>query len=390
MLLENMTYPADPRVSREARALHADGYRVTVIAPGGPGQRSLEVVDGVHVYRFPAPAPADGLIGYLWEYGYSMVMMFFLSLLVLFREGFDVIHAANPPDTMVFIAVFYKLLGKRFVFDHHDLSPEMYHARFQGRGNALVAQALVWLERISCRLADHVIVTNESYRQVDMQRSGVPTSRISVVRNGPDLSRLRAVAPDPELRALGRTIIGYVGVTGSQDGVDYLLRSLSHLAHDHCRTDFLCIIVGGGDALDNLKQLATELGLNPYVRFTGWLTDPEHVARYLSSADICVAPEPSNPYNDRSTMIKITEYMAMGRPIVAFDLPEHRFTAGDSALYARPNDERAFTDALAQLMDDPEQRSAMGTRGRQRIEAELAWSHSVPHLLRSYKALFQQ
>lgn len=386
MLLENNPYPQDTRVRRESRSLMAAGYHVSVICPKAPGQPRRNILDGVRVYRFPAPLPANGFLGYLWEYGYSMVATFVLSLLVFLREGFDVVHAHCPPDTFVFIATFYKLLGKRFVYDHHDLAPEMYYARFGGSGNKLVYHTLVLLEKLSCRFADHVIATNQSYKAVQMQRGRVPEERITIVRNGPDLNRLRPVEPDPDLRQKGKTIIGYVGTMGFQDGVDCLLRALQHLVYDLGRTDFFCVIIGKGDAWASLKILSRQLGLDEYIWFTGYVSDAD-LLRYLSTADICVDPDPSNPFNDRSTMIKIMEYMALGKPIVAFDLPEHRVTAQDAAVYARPNAEFDFAQQIALLMDDPEQRRKIGQKGRERVETELDWSYQEKHLLEVYQGL---
>ncbi|MHB0870143.1 MAG: glycosyltransferase family 4 protein [Chloroflexota bacterium] len=387
MLLENNSFPEDPRVRREARALADAGHRVSVISPAEKGQPWHETLDGVQVYRFPAPPTGDGLVSYLWEYGYSMTAAFVLSLLVFVREGFDVVHAANPPDTFVFVAAPYKLLGKRFVYDHHDLSPEMYYARFRGRGNRMVHGVLARLERVSCRLADQVIATNESYKAVQVGRDGVPEERVTIVRNGPELAGLRPVEPFPQLRREGKTVIGFAGVMGSQDGVDYLLRALHHLRHDLGRADFLAVLVGGkGDSRTRLRSLSRQLGLGEQVQFTGWVSEEDWL-RYLASADICVDPDPSNPFNDRSTMMKVMEYMAAGKPVVAFDLPEHRFTAREAALYVPPSDEREMARALALLMDDPELRQAMGAFGRRRVETELAWQHSIPELLGVYERL---
>jgi len=386
MLLENAPYSQDARVPGEAKALVSAGYEVSVICPVGPQEPWRETLDGVCVYRFPAPPAAKGFPGYLLEYGYAMIATFFLSLLVLLREGFDVVHAHCPPDTFVFIAAFYKLLGKLFVYDHHDLAPELYYARFGGSGNRLVYHVLVLLEKLSCQLADHVIATNQSYKTVEMQRGHVPEERITVVRNGPDLNHMQTVEPDPDLHQDGKTIISYVGQMGFQDGVDYLLRALQYLVYDLGRTDFFCVLVGTGDAWLSLKSLTEQLDLASHVLFTGWVKHME-VARYLSAADICVAPEPSNSYNDRSTAIKMMEYMALGKPIVAFDLPEHRVTAQDAAVYARPNDELDFAQQIASLMDDPERRKKMGEKGRERVEKELAWPYQEKHLVEAYKAL---
>lgn len=389
MLLENTPYSRDARVPKEAETLISAGYQVTVICPGEQDRSRRDRQGGVRIYRFPSPPQGEGLLGYALEYGYAMVAIFVLSLLVWWREGFDIVHAHCPPDTFVFIVAFYKLFGKRFVYDHHDLAPELYGARFKGTHNRSVYRILVILERFCCRLADHVITTNQSYKTVEMERGGVPETRITVVRNGPDLSRLRPVAPDPHLRQEGKTIIGYVGWMGIQDGVDCLLRAIRHLVYDLDRTEFLCVLVGGGEALATLKSMVENFSLTEYVSFTGWV-DPGDVADYISAADICVAPEPSNGYNDRSTAIKLMEYMTMAKPIVAFDLPEHRVTAQDAAVYACPNDELDYARQIAALMDDPKRREKMGREGRERVVKELAWPHQAKHLLQAYEALLVQ
>jgi glycosyltransferase involved in cell wall biosynthesis len=393
MLLENNAFPQDRRVAAEASALTQAGYRVTVIAPALPGQPWHEVENGVTTYRYAAPSSVNGILGFVWEYSYSLAASFALSLLVFFRTGFDIVHAHNPPDLFVFIAAFYKMFGARFVFDHHDLSPEMFGARFGGDRRTAIHSAihrvLVSLEKLSCRLADQVIATNESYAVVEAERARVPGDRITVVRNGPNLDIIRPVDPDPALRGMGKTIIGYVGIMGVQDGVDGLLRALKHLIADLGRTDVFCVLVGDGDAWPRLKVLARELELEAFVWFTGPLAHADWLP-YLCAADICVEPAPSNPYNDRSTAVKMMEYMALSKPIVAFDLPEHRFTARDAACYVERNDEREFASALARLMDDRERRETMGAFGRQRVESALAWPHSVTSLLSVYANLLPE
>jgi glycosyltransferase involved in cell wall biosynthesis len=390
MLLENESYQFDTRPMLEARTLTRAGYCVSVICPRLPGGKVYEILDGVHLYQFPAPPAADGFLGYLWEYGYSLAATFAFSLVVYLHKGLDIIHAHNPPDLFFLVAAFYRLLGKRFVFDHHDLSPEMYSAHFGEDGSRAIYSALVLLERLSCRLADRVIATNESYKAVEMARGGVREERITIVRNGPDLESLELVRPDPGLGQKAGTILGYVGVIGYQDGVDYLLRALHHLVFDLNRHDILCIVIGDGPALSELRLLARELRVEEQVWFTGWVSDQDLIRCYLAAATICVVPDPSNPYNDRSTMMKIAEYMALGKPTVAFDLPEHRVTAQDAALYARPNDELDFALRIASLMDDPEQRKKMGRIGRERIETKLAWPHQERALLTVYEDLATQ
>ena len=386
MLLENSAIPQDRRVHKEACTLVAAGYVVTIICPSIEGQPTRETVDGIHVYRFRAPARGDGFVGYLWEYGYSTIAAFLLSLVVFFREGFDVIHAHNPPDLFVLIAMLYRVAGKKFVFDHHDLAPEMYQARFRSGGNRFVYHALVFFEKLTCRMAHHVIATNESYKKVEMERGNVPEDRITVVRNGPDLDRVQQVPPDPELRKKATTIFGYVGVLGFQDGLDYLLRALRRLIDDLGRDDFYCVIIGRGEALTSLQELATELQLDDHVWFTGRVP-VEDLLKYLSTADICLDPDPANPFSDRSTMIKMMEYMALAKPIVAFDLTEHRVTAQDAALYASPNDELDFARQITRLMDDSELRHKMGQLGRERVESKLAWPFQEENLLAAYEKL---
>ena len=389
MMVENCSYPADARVRREARTLVSAGYQVSVISPADPGQPAREIVDGVRVYRYKAPRPGNGLVGFLWEYGYSLAAAAILSLVVLFREGFDVLHCHNPPDLFVLIGLPYKLLGKQFVFDHHDLSPEMYVARIPGDGSSIVIAALTFFEKLTCWAADHVITTNQSYRKINMDRGGVPAQRITVVRNGPDLNRVQVQAPDADLRAKASTIIGYVGVMGFQDGIDYFIRALDHLRRDLGEDDFFCVMIGKGAARDQLMQLTEEFGLGDHVWFTGRVSDADLMA-YLSTADICIDSDPKNPFNDRSTMIKMMEYMALGKPIVAFDLTEHRATADDGALYAQGNDELDFARKIAQLIRDPQLGYDMGQRGQERIHERLAWHHQEPHLLAAYEKLLSR
>jgi glycosyltransferase involved in cell wall biosynthesis len=390
MLLENGSFLGDVRVSHEANALVSAGYKVSVICVRRQQRPWREAVGDVHVYRFPAPPGGDSFLGYILEYGYAMLAIFALSLLVLVREGFDVVHAHCPPDTFALIGGFYKVLGKRFVFDHHDLGPEMYYyARFKEGGNRRVYDALVAFEKLSCRLADRVIATNDSFKAVEMERGGVPEDRITVVRNGPDLEMLQPIAPDPVLRQRAGTILGYVGTIGPQDGLDYLLRALHHLVYDLDRRDLFCVIMGSGKALPRLTALAEELAVDEYIWLTGRV-GPEVRDRYLAATDICLDPDPSNPSNDRCTMIKMMEYMALGKPTVAFDLPEHRVTAQDAAVYARDNDELEFARLIAMLMDDPALRQRMGQIGRQRIEEGLAWPYQAEQLVAAYEALFSE
>lgn len=389
MLLENYHFPGDGRVRREALTLMKAGYHISVICQRTARQPWYETYHNIHVYRYPKPPTAPGFWGYLAEYGYSLAAAFVLSLVVLVQQGFDVLHAHNPPDLYVLLGLFYKGWGKRFVYDHHDLAPEMYEVMYGEDGRPLLHKALLFFERLSLRTADHVITTNESYKRLEMARADLPAERITIVRNGPEPHRIHAIAPDPTLRKPDTTLLGYVGDMGRHDGLDYLLRALHHLVFTWQRTDFHCVIMGVGDMWETLQALTVELGLTPYVHFTGWVSD-ETLLRYLASVDICLDPDPRNAFTDRSSMIKMTEYMALGKPIVAFDLTEHRVTAQGAALYAQPNDEVDFALQIAQLMADPGRRDRMGQIGRQRAESELAWPRQETQLLSAYANLAGQ
>ena len=383
MLLENNPYPQDGRVRKEAISLTSAGHQVTIICPRCGNQAWTEMIENVRVYRFPVLADGGSKLGFLLEYSSALISMFFLSLFVFFRRGFDVIHTHNPPDLLVLIAAFYKILGKRFVFDHHDLSPEMYQIRY---GSGGFYKILLFFERISLKLADHVIATNQSYKRIEMERGGIPENKITIVRNGPDLTRIPSEGSNIGPNRPGKTTLCYVGEMAIHDGIDYLLRALQILIYELGRKDVYCILVGEGDAFQDLKRLSRDLDLTEYVRFTGNVPHSQ-VFQYLYSSDICLAPEPLNPYNNHSTMIKITEYLAVSKPVVAFDLTEHRVTAGEAALYARPNDEAEFARNISIFMDDPEGCRKMGKIGRRRIEAELAWKHQEKHLIQAYESM---
>jgi glycosyltransferase involved in cell wall biosynthesis len=386
MLLENAAYSEDGRVRCEANSLASAGYEVTVIGPAAEGEGWFKQFDGVAGYQFPPPPMANGLVGYVVEYTYALSIMYILSAWVALRRGFDVVHAHNPPDFLVIIGAFWRLFGKKFVYDQHDLAPSMYKTRFTGPPNRTLLRILEFFERQSCRWANHVIVVNESHKNAQIQRSQIPANRISVVRNGPEPWHLNYFEPDASLRGGASIVFGYVGVMGKQDGIDYLLRALSVLNSELNRTDWRCVLIGKGPAMAELRRLAADLGIAETVHFTGWV-DYEQVPRYIAATDICVVPDPSNEYNDHSTIVKIMEYMAQAKPVVAFDLPEHRVTAADSALYAQANDERDFARQLQRLIDDPGLRQRLGIAGLQRVMQSLTWNHQEKHLLAAYRSL---
>jgi glycosyltransferase involved in cell wall biosynthesis len=388
-LSENLPLPFDRRVWMELCALRDAGYRVSAICPMGERwTAAFEEIDGIQVWRYPPPPPARGALSYIWEFLYCWLQTAWLSLVVLTRRGFDVIHAANPPDTFWAIALPYRLFGKRYVFDHHDLCPELYVARFgeTRRGN-LLHRLLGVLEWAQFRTADLVISTNESYRQVALTRGRMKPERVVVVRSGPSRERFATMrAVDPALKRGRAYLVAYLGVMAPQDGVDHLLHAAHHLVHERGRSDVSFTLIGSGDSFDELKRLTCELGLQPFVEFTGRIPDDE-VERILATADVCVCPDPLNPLNDVSTMNKILEYMACGRPIVAYDLREHRYSAADGALYAVPNRAEDLAARIAELLDDPALRERMGAYNRRRFLDQMAWEYSARELLSAYGRL---
>ncbi|GAA4514350.1 glycosyltransferase family 4 protein [Nonomuraea ferruginea] len=381
ILVENLSVPLDRRVWQESAALREAGWEVHVICPMGAKQdREAEaVIDGVRIHRYPLRAATGGPVGYLREYGSALWHTFRIAR----RLGrFDVVHGCNPPD--LFFLVARAMRGTRFVFDQHDLVPELYLSRF-GRGRDLLYRAVLWLERRTYRAAHVVIATNESYRQVALSRGGKLPGEVFVVRSAPVVERFHQVPAEPELRRGKPHLLCYLGVMGPQDGVDYALRSLARLRDEHGRTDWHAVFVGGGDTFDAMVALSRELGLGEAVEFTGRIPDPD-LMRYLSTADVCLSPDPLNPLNDVSTMNKVMEYMAMARPIVSFELREARVSAGEAALYAPANDESEFAKLIARLLDDPSERRRMGEIGRERVTGPLSWTHSKKALLAAYEA----
>jgi glycosyltransferase involved in cell wall biosynthesis len=386
IIVENLPCPFDRRVWQEARALHGAGYQVTIICPKGKGyESSEEVIEGIRILRHPMAFEAESALGYLLEYGTALFWEFFLTCKVAFGKGFDVIHACNPPDTIFLIGAPFKLFGKKYVFDHHDINPELFEAKFGEQG--LLYRLVCLFERWSYRTADVAISTNESYKRVAIERGAMDERNVFVVRSGPDLERVRLVPADPSLRKGRRYLVGYVGVMGKQEGIDYLLRSVQHIVHALGRRDIQFCLIGGGTEFETMRHYAVELEVADYVTFTGRIPDvPLFTA--LSTADVCVNPDPVNPMNDKSTMNKITEYMALGKPIVQFDLTEGRHSAQGASLYAAKNDERDFARKIVELLDDAPRREEMGRLGQERVARELAWAHQAPRLLEAYDRVF--
>lgn len=387
IIVENLPAPFDRRVWQEATTLRDAGYVVSIICPVAKGyEERFEEIDGITIYRHPLPLEADGPLGYLAEYTCALFWEFILAWKVWRQRGFDVVHACNPPDLIFLVAGFFKLfMGKRFIFDHHDINPELYEAKFGRRD--IFYRLMVALERCSFRAADVSIATNESYRRIAIERGRMPAGRVFVVRSGPKLDRMKTMPPVEALKRGRRFLVGYVGVMGRQEGIDYLLRAVAHIVHQMARHDIHFGLVGGGTSLDELRAYADELGVADYVTFTGRVPD-EALLALLNTADVCVNPDVANEMNDKSTMNKIMEYMALGKAIVQFDLTEGRFSAQQASLYAKRNDEIDMARLIVELLDDPERRLRMGAYGRSRVQNELEWRFEAPKLLRAYETAF--
>lgn len=388
IIVENLPVPFDRRVWQEATALKQYGYGVSVICPKGKGHNlSYENIDGINIYRHSLPLEASGAMGFLLEYSAALFWQFFLSLKVLRVHGFDVIHACNPPDLIFLIGGFYKiLLGKKFVFDQHDLNPELYVVKFKRKGffHWLLQKA----ERLTFKCADVSIATNETFKKIAIERGGMAADRVWVVKSYPDLKRFKIVAPDTSLKRDFSFLIGYVGIMAEQDGVDILVRAMAHLVKEEGRNDIGCIIIGDGPELENLRALAVKLGVEKYVKFTGFLTG-EELLGHLCALDVGIIPDPPNDCNEKLSMNKVFEYMALGIPFVQFDLEQSRSEAGDAALVAVEGTPESMAEAITTLLTDEPSRVEMSEYGKKRAQLEFQWENEKKSLIEAYATLWQ-
>jgi glycosyltransferase involved in cell wall biosynthesis len=387
IIVENAPVPFDTRVWKEALSLKDAGYSVTVLCPRGKKGCELgyEFMEGVHVYRHPIPAEGHGALGYIREYGIALLWEFLYSWMIYFRHGFDVIQGCNPPDDIFLVALPFKLFGVKYIFDHHDANPELYLAKF-GKPN-LLYKIQVLLEKMTYWTADVVMATNASYRNLAITRGKHDPQDVFIVRNGPDLTWFRAVEPIPALKHGKKFLVGYVGSMGEQEGLDTLL-DVAVLIKNSGRRDVHFTCVGGGPALAGLRKMVEDKNLGDMFNFTGRISDKD-LLDVLSTADVCVNPDTPCEMNDISTMIKIMEYMALGKPIVQFNLKEGRFSAGEASLYADNNNQVPdFAAKILHLLDNPEERQRMGQAGQKRVQNELAWEYSVEHLIAAYRRVF--
>ena len=384
IIVENLPVPFDRRVWMEATTLTRNGYQVSVICPTGKNYDKLyEEIDGIHIYRHELPAEVSSAVGYLREYSSALWSEWRLARRVRKERGFDVIHACNPPDLIFLVACWFKVFHRtRFLFDQHDLGPELFESKFFKRGPFY--HLLRIAERCTFALADTVISTNTSYREVAMTRGGKKSEDVHVVRSGPDLSLFNRTAGNVDYKKGRAFMVGYLGVMGEFDGVDHLVRAAHELIVKRGRTDIQFCFIGGGPMLESLKALAEELEISEYTEFAGRISDEDMIDR-LSTCDVGANPDPLNPLNDKSTMNKILEYMALELPVAQYDLKEGRRSAEEASLYAEPNNTADLASKIEDLLADPAARERMGKLGRERMENELEWRHQVPKLLRAYE-----
>jgi len=385
IIVENLPVPFDTRVWQEATTLAANGYTVSVICPTGKGyDKEEETLEGVHIFRHKLPPEGNGAVGYAREYGSALKEELRLAKKIYKEIGFDVIHGCNPPDDIYLVASFFKKYGVRYVFDHHDICPELFEAKF-GNTKSLLYKSQVWLERQTYRHCTFAFVTNESYRKIAIERDKMPPEKVIVLRSGPRLERMRILPPDPSIRRGYPYMVGYVGVIGQQEGIEYILQAAQYTKQHE--NNVFWGIVGGGPHWEALKKQASDMGLDDCVEFTGRVDD-ETMLRYLNTADVCVNSDTYNAMNDKSTMNKVLEYMALGKPIVQFDLTEGRFSAQEASLYAKRNDAVDMAQKIQELLQDPEKRAHMGAYGRNRILNELSWEKTSKALLEGYEKFF--
>jgi glycosyltransferase involved in cell wall biosynthesis len=387
VIVQNLPVPFDRRVWLEATTLARAGYQVSVICPKLKGfNASFESIEGVDIYRYAMPLDPKGRLGFVVENLLALLRTFLLTFRVAWRgRGFDVIHACNPPETYWTVGLFWRLFGKRFLFDHHDLSPELFSVKFGGAEGGLLHKVLLLLEKITFKVADVSIATNGSHQRIAIERGGMAPERVFIVRSGPDLGRFCLYPPDPVWKQGKDFLIAFLGEMGDQDGLGILIEALARLKG--VRTDFHCVLIGGGTYRSAIMAEAEKVGVADLCTFTGVVSDDD-LCRILSSADVGVDPVPLNDWSDRSTMNKIMEYMFFGLPVVAFDLAETRVSAQDAGVYAAPSSAESLAGRISDLLDDPDRRARLSEIGRRRLREELAWEHSAPHLLAAYECLF--
>ena len=388
IIVENLPVPFDTRVWQEATTLVENGYVVSVICPKGKGyDKEYEYINGVHIYRHGLPTEGNGALGYAREYYVALREEYRLAKKVYKERGFHVIHGCNPPDDIYMVAKKFRKYGVDYVFDHHDICPELFEAKF-GKKSGLLYKSQLWLEANTYKNCKFAFVTNESYKKIAIERGGMKPEDVFVLRSGPKLERLKIQAPNEKIKGGRKFMVGYLGVIGQQEGIEYMLQAADYIRHTVKRDNIFWGIVGGGPHLDAMREMCKKMGLDDIVEFTGRVPD-DKMLEYLNTADVCVNSDKYNSMNDKSTMNKVLEYMALGKPIVQFELTEGRYSAREASLYAEPNNAQDMAVKILELLDNPEMRRKMSEYGRSRIIKELSWEHTSKVLLNGYDRYFK-
>ncbi len=388
IIVENLPVPFDTRVWQEATTLVENGYVVSVICPKGKGyDKEYEYINGVHIYRHGLPTEGNGALGYAREYYVALREEYRLAKKVYKERGFHVIHGCNPPDDIYMVAKKFRKYGVDYVFDHHDICPELFEAKF-GKKSGLLYKSQLWLEANTYKNCKFAFVTNESYKKIAIERGGMKPEDVFVLRSGPKLERLKIQAPNEKIKGGRKFMVGYLGVIGQQEGIEYMLQAADYIRHTVKRDNIFWGIVGGGPHLDAMREMCKKMGLDDIVEFTGRVPD-DKMLEYLNTADVCVNSDKYNSMNDKSTMNKVLEYMALGKPIVQFELTEGRYSAREASLYAEPNNAQDMAVKILELLDNPEMRRKMSEYGRSRIINELSWEHTSKVLLNGYDRYFK-
>lgn len=387
IIVENLPVPLDRRMWQEARHLKSLGADVSIICPKMKGYiKSRETLEGIDIYRHPLPVEASGAIGYLIEYSTALFFEFFFALKIFFRKRFHVIHGCSPPDLIFLVALPFKLFGVKYVFDHHDLSPELFQTKF--KGNKWLYKALLFVEKLTFKTADFSIATNHSFKGIALQRGKLLAENVEIVRSGPDLRRFKIIPAGEQYKKGKMYLIGYLGLIAEQDGLDLLMKIAEILLKK--RNDIHFAIIGDGTELNNIKKMAADLKISSNIDFYGMVSDDTLLNAILNSCDVCVNPDIPNELNNLLTTNKVMEYMAVKKPVVQFDLKEGKYSAEQASLYALPNDLYDFAEKISSLLDNPEKRKEMGEFGYNRVINQLSWEHEKKNLENLYAKVFRK
>jgi glycosyltransferase involved in cell wall biosynthesis len=383
-IVENNTVPTDIRVWREANTAKKCGFRVSVISPkGNKLKKKFEVIDDIEIYRHPSIKPKKGIRYQILEYVNAFFWETLLSCKIFIRRPFHVLHVANPPDNLFLLGLIFKIFGVKIIFDHHDLAPELFLSKFKEK-KGTVFKLLKILEKCSCRCADLVITTNESYKEHIIESHKIRDDKIFIVRNDPEIPTASRRNNNKSKGDKATVDLFYVGSINTQDGVELLVEAVNILVNEFDKKNVRCTVIGDGEQFLYIKNRCNELGLYHYFDFKGYIHDRVALSNYIDTSDICLEPAPGSEVNNKSTFIKIMEYMAAGKPIVAFDLDETRYSVNGCAILVEPGNIFLFARAIKMLIDEPSIRLYMGRKAQSRIIEKLNWPESSKMLEKAY------